>query len=813
MEKSKLLLVDANSLIHRAYHALPPLDTKGIPSNALFGVASILLKVIKEESPSYIAGAFDRPEETFRKAMFKEYKITRPKAPEELVSQIIEAHNLFEAFKIKTFEMPGFEADDIIGTLAKNLKNDDLKIIILTGDLDTLQLVEDEKIVVKTLKKGVSETIVYNEDAIKERYGLPPKLLIDYKALVGDKSDNIPGVKNIGPKTAVSLLKRYGSLEKILEAKDEKNKALKRIQEEREIALLSKELATIQTNVPLKVSLEELKFNFEEKSLKDYFFKWEFKSLINRLENLKENYNAVYENKKEDFKTINAFFIEKFTDLDVNKTLSKNLKVSWNWKPIIKDLIKNKKEIPQNIFDLGIAFWLLNPETKKITKENITQKILHKKFEENDWKNAFVLLKTHLEKNNLEKIFYEIEMPLIEVLSFMEINGIKVNRKTLLEIIQKIELTLEEKSNEIFQMVGEKFNLNSPRQVSEIIFKKLKIKNVKKSKTQSGLFSTSKDVLSQNKEEKIIKLLLEYRELFKLWSTYLKPLPLLLDENSKAHTNYIQNGTATGRIASSSPNLQNLPQESIFSKDIRNIFEAENGFSFISFDYSQLELRLLAYVVQDENLKLAFLKGHDIHTLTASKVLGIKEEEISKEQRRLGKTLNFGIIYGMGEKAFAQNAGISYEEARFFIKEYFKNFPKIKEWQEKTKKEVIEKGFVENINGRKRWFWGWENPKIKAQNERAAINMPIQSLGADILKKSMIKIQEMIKKEGIQNKAKMVLTIHDELIFEVDDDILKEIIPKIKNIMENIDERLSSLLKVEVNYGNKLGELKKYENK
>jgi len=801
----KIILIDANSLIHRAFHALPPLSYKGEPSGALFGFASILLKTIKEQKPDFLVAAFDRPEKTFRKEIFEDYKATRPKAPQELVKQIIEAHNLLKAFNIQLIEVAGFEADDILGTLATKFKTEnDLKIIILSGDLDTLQLVEDEKVVVEILKKGVSETVIYDEEAVKKRFGLEPNQLPDFKALVGDKSDNIPGVKGIGPKTATELIKKYQSLENILKLLSSNENTIKKIIASSEAALLSKQLSIIKKDVPLEAHLEDFKLNIETKKIKDYFFQWGFFKLIERLENNDTNISYHHTNQGlfqgEDPRILNAFFIENSQDLNINRILSKNIKVSWDWKPIIKQLLKNQQKIPENIFDIKVAFWLLNPASK-VSKNDFLPK--------EDWKNIFLILKNKLEKNHLAKIFWEIEMPLVEVLAFMENQGVKINLDLAEKLKIKIKNELKQIKKEIYLITQKKFNLNSPKQISQILFEKLKIKAAKKI-TKSGMISTAFETLSKIKNIPLINLILKYRELFKILSTYLDPIVKATNKNGRLYTTYLQTGTATGRIVSKNPNLQNIPQESTLAKDIRSIFEANEGFSLVSFDYSQLELRLLAHLTQEKNLIEAFKNNLDIHCLTASKILQIPLEKVSPQQRRLGKTLNFGMIYGMGAKSFSLTAEIPIGEAKKFIQEYFEIFPKIKEWQENIKKTIQEKGFIENIFGRKRWFSDFYHPKIKAENERAAINMPVQSLGADILKKCMIEIYRKYKSQKKLEKIKMLLTIHDELIFEIQNDILKSEILEIKEIMEKI-EKLSVPLVVDVKVGPDWGNLKSYE--
>ncbi len=795
----KLLLIDANSLIHRAFHALPPLiSSDGRPSGALYGLSSLLIKTLKEEKPDYVAAAFDRPEPTFRKEMFDDYKAKRPKAPDELISQIIEARELFKVFNIKTFEKPGFEADDIIGTLAKKFGQGDISVTILTGDLDSLQLVDDGKVLVKILKKGVSETSLYDEGAVIGRYGLPPALLPDYKGLVGDKSDNIPGIKNVGPKTAEKLLKRFGSLENIFSEGSPEDKELKNILPFKEIALISKELGKIKCDVPLNLNIIDLKTkSLPKNELEDYFKRWDFKSLSGRIEGTP---------KESETKILNAFFISKEEDLNETKLRSKNFKVAWEWKPIIKSLIKKDRETPLNIFDIFVAFWLNKPESVRLSKEIIIKNLTGREpsEDESDWKNSFLILKNKIEKNGLSKVFYEIEMPLVEVLAEMEMIGIKIDKASAQKTLGEMRNVLEGLSRDIYKEAGSVFNINSPKQVSEIIFKGRELKSKRIKKTKSGQPSTSFEALSSIRGEKIIDLILSYRETFKMESTYLAPIINLSDDDNRLRTSFVQTSTSTGRLSSEKPNLQNIPQESSWSKKIRDVFISDEGWSLVSFDYSQLELRLLADVSGDINLIDAFLKNLDIHTKTASEIFGIPEEKVTKEERRVGKTLNFGVVYGMGPRAFSEMSGVSQNEAAIFIKKYFDTFPTIKKWQDETKLFSAENGFVENKNGRKRWFDKSLNQKIISDNERAAINMPIQSLEADIIKTAMIKTNHL--GSGI----KLILTIHDELLFEIRDDILIEAADKIRKIMENID-KFAVPLKVEVKHGKKWGSLEKYE--
>ncbi|MGC9610660.1 MAG: DNA polymerase [Minisyncoccia bacterium] len=812
----KLLLIDANSLIHRSFHALPPLTGKGgVPTGALYGLAGALLRILSEHKPDYAVAAFDRPEPTFRKEMYEAYKAHRPKAPDELVSQIIEAHNLFREFGINYFEKPGFEADDIIGTFVKKFGGDkNLKIVILTGDLDSLQLIKGEKIVVETFKRGVSETLIYDERGVFDRYGLKPAQMTDYKGLVGDASDNIPGVRGIGPKTAETFISKYGSLEKLFENMPESDPAGKKVLPFKKEALFSKELATINRDVPIEVSSEEIKFpGLEKEKLSAYFEKFGFESLIRRMEGIKKPKET-----KEP-----AQFQEKLFPLpEPEITLGEKngrFQVAWDWKPIFKKFIGENKKIPKDIFDLLIAGWLLNPDETEISPEAILNKFLGRSAGKTN--NGVVLselsliLEKKMKQEGLERVFYEIEMPLIETLAWMEVWGVGLEKNKLKNLLRKMEDKLNALTKRIYAAAGGDFNINSSRQVAEALFEKLKIKSEKIKKTGTGLRSTSEEVLLSIKDEHpVVTDILTYRETFKIKSTYVEPLLKLCGQDGRIRTNFIQTGTATGRLASEKPNLQNIPQESEWAKELREAFIVPKGCSFFSFDYAQLELRLLAHMSGDENLIAAFEKNQDIHTLTASRILKIPSTEVSRNARRLGKTLNFGVVYGMGPRAFAQSAGVSLEEGKKFISDYYREFPKVKKWQDEVKAQAAARGYVENLNGRRRWFWtDARHPKIMGEIERAAVNMPLQSLGADVIKMAMIKSFALMKEKGwFGDEIKMVLTVHDELLFEIRDDILSKAVPLIKDIMEDIYP-LAAPLKVDVRYGKNLGDLREYKHK
>lgn len=799
-----LLLIDANSLIHRCFHALPPLtNSKGEPTGALYGISNILLKIISSKKPDFAAALFDRPEPTFRKEKFSDYKIHRPKAADELVSQIILAHHLFEDFSIKTFELPGYEADDLIGTFATKFKNEkDIRVIILTGDLDSLQLIEDGKISVETFKKGISETATYNEEAVFERYGIRPDQMIDYKALVGDASDNIPGVSGIGPKTASEILKKYETLD-IFFKKGQGEKSYAKIKENEDKALLSRELAEIITSVPIEAKLKDLEFSPDQEKIKKFFIENDFSSLLKRVTNIKTDHQTknVSEQKPAqvsfDFKEElpkDIILIEESSTLSEKELPSTKNKIGFDLKSIFK-----KTAFLPPFFDISVGLGLLGISIEnwreaalKIFKMEVPEKeFLYK---------SFVWLSKKIKDKKLEKVFYEIEMPLVPVLAEMEKKGVLINKKELKTVQKDLNGEVKEKEKNILKKIGVDLNLNSPKQLLEYFQKQgLKIK------------STSADTLDKIKESHpIVKEILEYREFFKIKTTYLDAFEKLIKEDGRIHPTFMQLGAATGRLSCQNPNLQNIPQESSWSKKIRNVFITPEGFQFVSFDYSQIELRVLASLTEDKNMVSAFKKGEDIHSLTAQKIFGIKKEEVAPHQRRLAKVLNFGIIYGMGYRAFSQTAQIPSDQAKEFIQKYFDEFSTIKNWQADILKKARETGVSANINGRFRDVSAINSPNqfLASEAERAAINMPSQSLAADILKLAMSKSRDYIIKNKLEEKVYLILSIHDELIFEIEDNLIQKgkIIEDLKEIMESAYE-LNVPLKVETKIGTKWGEL------
>jgi len=725
--------------------------------NAVFGFSSILLKMLKDLAPDYIAATFDLPGPTFRHKEFEEYKATRVKAPDELYAQITRVKEVLAAFNIPIFAKEGYEADDILGTILRQLKtnpsaalgvkNEKLKTIIVTGDLDTLQLV-DKNTSVYTLKKGVKDTIMYDEAAVRERFGgLSPGQMNDYKGLKGDPSDNIPGVPGIGEKTAVELLKEFSSLENLykrLESKlpklKTKNEKLKtKLLEFKDQAFFSKYLATIKTDAPIKFKLPEaLTRDFDKEKVIKIFKDLGFYSLVNRLPEFDKKGQM---KRSEPLKTVAS-------------AKGVTMAMPLSHQPTVFEKIEQAKE----------------------------QGILSDKV-------------------------YELEKNLAPVISRMEKNGIKIDISYLKKLSQGADKELSTLEKQIIKLAGEEFNINSPQQLSHILFAKLglQIKGLKK--TPGKVISTAASELNKLKDQhEIISLILRQRELQKLKTTYIDALPLLVAPDGRLHTSYDSLGTTTGRLSSKNPNLQNIPIRTDLGNEIRKAFVAEKGHKLLSVDYSQIELRVVAHLAQDKEMIRIFREGKDIHNATAAEILGIKESDVGKDSRRMAKVLNFGVIYGMSLHGFAEAAGVEVARAKEFIKKYFEEFSGVAEYIAKTKKDAARDGFVQTLFGRKRFIpeinsSAWN---LKQAAERMAINMPIQGTAADLLKMAMVKIATG---DWLIANSKMLLQVHDELVFEVVDDKVQEAAGKIKAIMENIYQ-LSAPLKVDVETGNNWGELK-----
>jgi len=642
----------------------------------------------------------------------------------------------------------------------------------------------------------------------------------DYKGLVGDQSDNIPGVAGVGPKTAEKLLGEFGDLEKLYEKMDIAHPLAKKVIARRKEALFSKKLATIAKNVPLETKLSDLAYkgpNLEK--LTRYLTKLGFTSIVNRLlkpDSASESRN-LFEAGKDQLPADTVVFLDAAAALkEKNELFSSVLKISFDWKDTMKRLAEANLEVADPIFDLEIAGWLIDPDQKDFSFTALGRRFLYQNLDPKNpdhFAALFNYLSAKIEEYGLDFVFEKIEMPVVKILAAMERLGVEIDGQALLVLKQEIETELDQTARKIYETAGGVFNINSPKQLGQKLFGDMKIGG-KTKKTSTGQVSTAEEALrALEGKNPIIGLVLGYRENFKIKTSFVEPLIALTDRDHRVRTTYLQTGTATGRLASEKPNLQNIPQESKWSKRLRSAFVAEMGSSLLSFDYSQIELRLLAHVAQDQKLIRAFLENKDVHSLTAAQVFNVPLEKVTPEMRRLGKTLNFSVVYGMGARGLSQTSGLSLAEAENFIDEYFHDFPDIKTWQERTKNEAAALGYVSNLNGRRRWLLGINSPnqRQRAELERRATNMPIQSLGADIIKLAMIKSFEFLKERGwLASKAKPLLSIHDELLFEVRNDILKEIAAPLENIMESV-YKIAVPLKVEIKNGENWGAMKPYK--
>ncbi len=786
----RLLLIDANSLIHRTYHALPPLtNKKGEPTGSLYGLSSVLIKIITQFNPEYAAALFDHPEPTFRSKEYKEYKAHRPKADDELISQIIKAPDLFKAFSIHTIDKAGYEADDLIGTFAEIFKKEpDLVVTILTGDLDALQLVDDGKVIVETFKKGISETIKYNDEEIKKKLGVSSDQVVDYKALVGDPSDNIPGVSSIGPKTASAILSEYGSLENFLKT-GQKHKKYKHIKENEDKALLSQKLATIVRDIPVKVSLDELVFDPKTDDIVKFFNEQNFETLINRLQPSTAKKQQMETSKSPTESVI--VLDEKTTEDDLS---ANQMKVGFGLKNLYK-----KHPFTAPYTDLQIGFLLLGESYD--TWEECSKDLFGEELSLKDGAaKAYTTLRDQIKDQGLEYILTEVEMPLIPVLAQIEERGILTDSKQLSDLKKTLSKEVEKLNNSITKEIGREININSPKQLLEYFNKDLGL----------SLKSTAAEKLEAIQDKHpIVEQILLYREFFKLETTYVNAFKDLIQSDGRIHPTFMQLGAATGRLSCQKPNLQNIPQESKWANDIRNIFVAPPKHTLVSFDYSQIELRILASVVDDKNMITAFKNGEDIHRLTAHRIFDVPQEDVTAPQRRTAKTLNFGIVYGMGPRAFARQSGVSQDKAKEFIKKYFEEFSAIKKWQDGIVRDARTSGKVINMNGRMRKLPSIHSPApyLAAEAERMAINMPLQSVAADIIKLAMIEVQKTIQQNNWGEDVNLILSIHDELVFEISDTKKETIVPVLKEQMEGV-YKLDVPLVVDVLQGKQWGEIK-----
>ncbi len=762
----RLVLLDTHAIIHRAYHALPEfMNSKGEPTGAIYGLATILFKIITELKPDYIVACYDLPKKTFRHVAYDNYKAGRAKTDDALVVQLIRSREFFTALSIPMYECEGFEADDLLGTITEQISIPGMDIIIASGDMDTLQLVDDDRVRVYTLKKGINDTILYNEKDVIKRFGFEPKYLPDYKGLRGDPSDNIIGIKGIGEKTATILICEYGTIEKMyiaLKKSPDKIRTLgitKRVfnllKDGEEEALFSKTLATIRRDAPIVFKLPDnvWKEKVAKESVAQFFRTMEFKSLQNR-------------------------FLSVVNGEDV--ALSKKEKIEEE----IKE--KNYGEVDQEkIAKAKIAFWLLDSEQ---TDPSLDDVVNYKDSDSLD--QAFSKLEADIARENLGYVYKEIEVPLISIITEMEKVGIMVDINYFKKLSKEYHIDLTKIEKNIWNQVGREFNINSPKQLGEVLFDELglSVKGMKKS--AGGARSTRESELEKLRDlHPVISEILKYRELQKLLSTYIDTIPEYVGSDWRLHAHFIQTGTTTGRFSASNPNLQNIPIKTEKGKNIRNAFIAESGYVLASFDYSQIELRVAALLSQDPYFIQVFRDGKDIHTAVAMKVFKVKESEVTHDMRRRAKVINFGILYGMGVNALRANLGTDRKEAQIFYDNYFAQFPTIANYLESIKNFAKDNGYTQTLFGRKRYFPGINSPLsfIKAMNERMATNAPIQGTAtADIIKIGMNKVHLELKKAKILDKVRLVLQVHDELIYEIKKDVLESAMKIIESAMKNV---------------------------
>lgn len=905
MPKERFMIVDGNALLHRAWHALPPLTTSsGEIVNAVYGFLSIFLKAIKDLSPTHCAVAFDLKGPTFRHEQYAEYKATRKKQPDELYTQLDRIKEALAAFGIPRFEKKGCEADDVIATLCTRMMADhpSVDIVIVTGDMDALQLV-NERTRVYAPKRGISDTVLYDEAMVFERYGgLTPGQLVEFKALRGDPSDNIPGVKGIGEKTAIEVVKEYGTVEKALLSakKGVKHPTLQKVLEK--IAAQEAELIQSHSLVMLKYDVD-LDFDFSTCALGAYqpsavvelFQKLEFKSLIPRLSDLpgfhttpsyesepalskkKADYRAI--ESEEDalalFETIKkkkrvSFDTETTSETAINADLvgvSFSLEkgaafyIPWTlagvtWKKELKTILEDPsiKKCGHNIkydievmhrvgtsirgvdFDTMLAAYVINPGTRSYGLDALAfsefgyQKIPITSLigtGKNQRSMADVPLgeiapyacedadfclrlcevfSKELQEATLEKVFHDIEMPLIDVLVAMEERGITLDAPFVKECAKKAKKELAAIEKKIYRLAGEEFNIASPIQLKKILFEKLALSTLRIRKGKTGLSTAASELEKMRNAHPIIDAIVSYREYAKLLNTYIDVLPTLVrPATGRIHTSYNQTIAATGRLSSTNPNLQNIPIRQEIGRELRRAFVAAPGYTLLSADYSQIELRIAASLAQDAKMIAAFKSGHDIHTATAAEINGIPLSAITKEMRRAAKEVNFGVLYGMGPQGLSEAAGISYGEAQQFIAGYFAAYPTIRNYLDETIKTARETGYAETFFGRRRYIQELKSnmPQVRSAAERAAVNMPIQGTGADIIKLAMIEVHKELKKH---DGAHLLLQVHDELVFEVSKKSLSAIARMVKHVMETVVD-LAAPIVVDLKCGPNWGEL------
>ena len=881
----RLIIIDGNSIINRAFYALPDMtNSEGLHTNAVYGFTRMLFKIIDDYKPTHISVAFDKKAPTFRHKEYADYKAGRKKMPDELGQQLQPLKELLDAFNIHRMEMAGYEADDLIGTVAKMGEDNDFEVYIVTGDKDAIQLASNKTTTLIT-KKGVGEVEEYNYDSVVERYEMTPTQFIDLKGLMGDKSDNIPGVPGIGEKTGIKLIKEFSSIENIIENIDQlKGSVKKKIEENKEQAIFSKKLATIIRDVPIEISLDELSYgDYDKKAVIEEFKKFGFTTLIKqvlamddiegestveeKIELKISHLDNVLEFKKEVEKT-NKLFIK--TVSKVGNILEQNLMyvflsadgeniyyINDEELELIKDIIFNEEikkigynlkddylafkpyniEINNMFFDIAIGEYLIDSksstsyECSDIAMKYLTKKIKSqeellgkgakaKKFSDlsleelstyfgeilNTVYNVYPMMEKTFKDMDMEYLFYDVEMPLVEVLGSMEYCGMAVDKNQLNELGNKFKEIISNLEEEIFSLAGEKFNINSPKQLGVILFEKLELPVIKKTKTG---YSTSADVLEKLRDKhEIIDKITEYRQIVKLNSTYVEGLLGIINPISgRIHSSFNQTITTTGRISSTEPNLQNIPVKTEMGREIRKVFIADEHSKLVDADYSQVELRVLAHMSGDKHMIEAFQNDIDIHSKTASQIFGVDVNDVSSKQRSEAKAINFGIVYGKTDFGLSQDLNIPVPQAKAYIESYFANYDKIKVFMDDAIKNATDNGYALTIFNRRRYIpeINSSNFMVRNQGKRFAMNAPIQGSAADIIKIAMVNVFTRLKDESL--KSRLILQVHDELIVEAVEEELDKVCNIVKEEMESA-VNLQVHLDVDLNVGDSWFETK-----
>ena len=839
--QKKLVLLDAHAILHRAYHALPDFATaKGEPTGALYGLSTMLLKIIEDLEPDYVVACYDLKGPTYRHELYKEYKAGRKAVEDDLIAQMNRSRDIFTALNIPIYDKQGFEADDMLGTIVEKIKNlkfkikskdkeqEDIQVIIASGDMDTLQLVSGTDVQVYTLKKGIKDTIMYDEEGVKTRFGFGPELIPDYKGLRGDPSDNIIGVKGIGEKTATILITTFGTLEHMYEVLEDTThkgeeqflkagitpRIIQLLKDNKEEAEFSKMLATIRRDAPIEFVVPEKTFkeDIDIKKVSQLWTELEFRTLTQRLKTVlgevvipvKAGIQKQELGKQKKSALPRTGASEGLFTSSESVILDPRLCGDDDSQSALFPIIP-----PDDFQKTALALWLINSNLTSPTLEDMLA------FADTDiYEDAKKSIFVELEKRNLTKVYEMIELPLIPIIKRMQERGVKIDRAFLAHLAKTYHTELSSLEKKIHELAGMEFNIVSPKQLGEVLFDKLGLVGKNMKKTGSGARSTRESELEKLRDlHPIVPLIFEHRELSKLLGTYIDAIPPLLDDQDRLHTHFIQTGTTTGRMASQDPNIQNIPIKSELGRAIRTAFIAEKGFKLVALDYSQMELRIAAFLSGDEKLIDIFKKGEDVHTSVASFVFKVPTDKVTKEMRRQAKVINFGIMYGMGVMALKQNLGTSRDEAQQFLNQYFETFSGLATYLDKVKAETARRGYTETFFGRRRYFEGINSkiPFIRAAAERMAINAPIQGTEADVVKLAAIKIDEYVKKNKLENEVFHLMQVHDELIYEIKEELVSKIMPDLEKIMESvIDPRdiQGVTLRAEAGTGNNWGELK-----